>query len=250
MSIGIFLLIVTSAVALMFLLANHLPWAKDEKQQAGRARSHPAARHAEPAITAPLRGTPGEREVIQALLQHGFKPTAIYHDLLVRRSNGHTAQIDIVVATNVGLIVVEVKDMNGWLFGNGLHDFWTVTTSFGHNRYRLYNPFKQNETHIAALREMSPVLAALPMHSLVVMAGCCELRNVRFIPHGCYLTTTYKVTEAVEHIVRHSASACYADRWEVARLLQGAVDYGGSKERQRQHIMDVRRRLGADRVFE
>ena len=64
-------------------------------------------------ITSPNRGTPSERYLVTGLLKSGFKPTAIYHDLIVNTGNGKTAQIDIVVATDVGLIVIEVKDFTG-----------------------------------------------------------------------------------------------------------------------------------------
>ena len=65
-------------------------------------------------ITTPDRGTSSERHLVSHLLASGFKPTAVYHDLMVDSGNGKTAQIDIVVATDAGLIVIEVKDFTGY----------------------------------------------------------------------------------------------------------------------------------------
>ena len=70
-------------------------------------------------ITSPDRGTPSERYLVSQFLTSGFKSTAIYHDLIVDSGNGKTSQIDIVVATDAGLIVIEVKDFTGWTFGKG-----------------------------------------------------------------------------------------------------------------------------------
>jgi len=36
--------------------------------------------------------------------------------LYIRKHNGDFAQIDLVVATKVGIIVFEVKDYRGWIF--------------------------------------------------------------------------------------------------------------------------------------
>lgn len=82
-------------------------------------------------ITSPNRGTSSERQLVSRLLASGFKPTAIYHDLLVNSGNSKTAQIDIVVATDAGLIVIEVKDFSGWIFGKGNQDYWTQVSGYG-----------------------------------------------------------------------------------------------------------------------
>ena len=44
-------------------------------------------------ITSPDRGTPSERQLVSHLLASGFKPTAIYHDLMIESGNGKTTQI-------------------------------------------------------------------------------------------------------------------------------------------------------------
>ena len=201
-------------------------------------------------ITSPDRGTPSERYLVSNLLASGFKPTAIYHDLMVNTGNGKTAQIDIVVATDAGLIVIEVKDFTGWIFGKGNQDFWTQVSGYGKYRNRFYNPFKQNEGHIKALRRLSPQMATLPMYSLVVFAGDCELKDVNFIPHDCYLSTFYWSIKAVYDIIEGHPSAQYTDRWEVANLLKAAVERGGNTFLQEQHIYDIHDMLGTNRKYE
>ena len=76
-------------------------------------------------VTALDRGTWSERDLVYELLEHGIAPGAIFHDLYVKKANGRHAQIDLVVATKVGLIVFEVKDYSGWIFGRGNQDKWT-----------------------------------------------------------------------------------------------------------------------------
>lgn len=201
-------------------------------------------------ITTPDRGTPSERHLVSCLLASGFKPTAIYHDLMVESSNGKTTQIDIVVATYAGLIVIEVKDFTGWLFGRGNQEYWTQVSGYGRYKNRFYNPFKQNEGHIKALRGLSPQLSTLPMYSLVVFAGDCELKDVTFIPHDCYLATFYRAVYAVYDIIDSHPSAHYTDRWEVANLLKAAVDRGSDACLQEQHVYGIHDMLGTNRRYE
>lgn len=201
-------------------------------------------------ITSSDRGTPSERQLVSTLLASGFKPTAIYHDLMVDTGNGKTAQIDIVVATDAGLIVIEVKDFTGWIFGKGNQDYWTQVSGYGKYKNRFYNPFKQNEGHIKALRRLSPQMATLPMYSLVVFAGDCELKDVTFIPYDCYLSTFYRSIEAIYDIMEFHPSFHYQDRWEVANILKAAVDRGGNTFLQEQHVNDIHDMLGTNRRYE
>lgn len=201
-------------------------------------------------VTTPYRGTSSERRLVSRLLSVGFKPTAIYHDLMIESDYGKTTQIDIVVATDVGLIVIEVKDYIGWIFGKGNNDNWTQVSGYGKHKHRFYNPFKQNEGHIKALRGLSPQFASLPMYSLVVFAGDCELKNVSFIPHDSFLSTFYRATDAVRDIISSHPSAHYTDRWEVANLLKAAVKLGGNAYIQKQHVYDIHDMLGTNRRYE
>ena len=98
-------------------------------------------------ITSPDRGTPSERHLVSCLLASGFKSTAIYHDLIVDSGNGKTAQIDIVVATDAGLIVIEMKDFTGWIFGKGNQEYWTQVSGYGRYKNRFQQPLHGIQAH-------------------------------------------------------------------------------------------------------
>ena len=69
-------------------------------------------------VSSPTRGTKAERKLIIKMLKKGVHPKAIFHDLYLKRKSGSYSQIDLVVATPQGLVVIEVKDYSGWLFGS------------------------------------------------------------------------------------------------------------------------------------
>lgn len=70
-------------------------------------------------MTTRERGTVSEQRLIVTLLRLGYPPEAIFHDLYVGKTDGIYAQIDVVLLTVYGIVVFEVKEYSGWLFGNG-----------------------------------------------------------------------------------------------------------------------------------
>lgn len=87
------------------------------------------------------RGTPSERKLILTLLKHNIPASTIFHDLYLEKRPGKYAQIDAVIATRVGIIVFEVKDYSGWLFGKGHQPYWTQILAYGKERYRFTIPY-------------------------------------------------------------------------------------------------------------
>ena len=77
------------------------------------------------------RGNPSELDLVRTLIKNGSHPDAIFHDIYLERRNGTFSQIDLVMATPVGLIVFEVKDYGGWIFGSGNSTYWTQFWAFG-----------------------------------------------------------------------------------------------------------------------
>ncbi|UMY64679.1 MULTISPECIES: nuclease-related domain-containing protein [unclassified Flavobacterium] len=86
-------------------------------------------------VTERHRGTSSERELVLQLLRMGFRNTAIFHDLYIRNRNGTYTQIDLVLATDVGILVFEVKEYSGWIFGTGTQRNWTQVMGYGRYKY-------------------------------------------------------------------------------------------------------------------
>ncbi len=104
-------------------------------------------------VTPITRGEWSERRVVLKLLKAGINPKAIFHDLYIQKPNGTYTQVDVAVATKVGLIVFEVKDYSGWIFGNEHQKYWTQLLAYGKEKHRFYNPVMQNAGHIQAIRQ-------------------------------------------------------------------------------------------------
>jgi hypothetical protein len=194
-------------------------------------------------VTKTYRGTRTERKLVLKLLKSGIPAQTIFHDLYVRKSDGKYSQIDVVVATKVGILVFEVKDYSGWIFGKGYQKQWTQVLSYGRQQYRFYNPVMQNDGHIAALRKQIKQFENVPFFSIIVFYGDCLLRDVSNIPRGTNITFPRQVLDAVNVILNDNENASYTDKYEVINVLKEAVQNGENTEIRDEHIRNVRNML-------
>lgn len=186
------------------------------------------------------RGTRAERKLVLKLLKKGIHPKAIFHDLYIHNGNGKFSQIDLVVATPVGILVFEVKDYSGWIFGKGYQKQWTQVLAYGKEKYRFYNPVMQNRTHINNLQKQIRQFEDIPFFSIIVFYGNSVFRDVRGIPDGTLLIKPYHVVEAINFILNNNQRAGYTNKHEVSTTLQQAVANGANKDIQIQHIENIR----------
>lgn len=200
-------------------------------------------------VTKSDRGTYSERNLVLKLLKSGIPAQTIFHDLYLRKPNGSYSQIDLVIVTTAGIIVFEVKDYSGWIFGKGFQEQWTQVLAYGSQKYRFYNPIKQNSKHIFDVKNTRKQFKNIPFYSVIVFDGDCELRDVSFVPDGTFVVRAERILE-VMRIIQAKEPAPYTDKHEVIRVLREAVENGVHKEAEQQHIEKVTDLLGKHRVFD
>jgi len=102
-------------------------------------------------------------------------------DLLVKNQKSRTgySQIDHLVITPYCIFVIETKNYNGEIKGGRSDQQWTVS-----NRYKVYNPLKQNYGHIKAIENLLTDIPGERFVSMVSFTMRCrfsidpELRNI------------------------------------------------------------------------
>ena len=191
-------------------------------------------------VTETHRGTWSERKLVLKLLKHDIPAITVYHDLYVERHRGQYSQIDAVVVTKVGIIVFEVKDYSGWIFGKGYQNYWTQVLAYGKEKHRYYNPILQNKGHIEALKKKLEGIAEVPFYSVVIFYGRCTLRNISDIPYGTYVGYAGSVTSIIDEIMENNPPANYKDKWGVINTLREAASNGENWEIVNRHIQNVR----------
>ena len=201
-------------------------------------------------VTKLNRGTKTERDLVLHLLKNGIPAQTIFHDLYLTKYNGEYSQIDLVVITSAGIIVMEVKSLSGWIFGNGNYSGWTQVLAFGKTRYRFYNPIMQNNRHIQELKRKIIHSESIPFFSMVVFYGDCVLKELNFIPKGTFLVKANRVMEVINKIRKENVTVDYADKEEIVRVLKLAVQNGQREGIQERHIKNIEDKLGKKRIFD
>ena len=92
----------------------------------------------------------------------------VLHDVLIKNSEEHTSQIDLIIIGDRGIFVGEVKlYQDAKIYGDVNNSQWIYYKN-GH-KYEIYNPVKQNSKHIEHLRKFLCDFGDLPYFSVVTM---------------------------------------------------------------------------------
>ena len=201
-------------------------------------------------VTSLKRGTNSELNLILKLLKSGINSKTIFHDLIIKKENDKFSQVDIVIATTQGIIVIEVKDYSGWIFGNGNQTNWTQVMAYGKRKYRFYNPIKQVRSQISSLKNSLKQFEKIPFFSIIVFYGDCRLKDINYVPKGTFIVKPHRILEALNYIKANNEQAPYENKQEVVDFLKGAVLNGANKDYHNQHIDNIKDIVGKHRILD
>lgn len=191
-------------------------------------------------VTSKRRGTWSERDLVIKLLKKGFPAENIFHDLYVNKIDGSFSQIDIVLVTEVGIIVVEVKHYSGWIFGVGYNSQWAQVLAYGKKKYSFYNPILQNESHIQSLKSKLSKFGDIPFYSLIVFYGNCVLKSISFVPNEISIVKSNNTLDTINNILQNNIQSNSVNTTEISKLLREAVKNGEEREIRIRHIENIR----------
>ena len=140
-------------------------------------------------ISIPTAGEVGEHSVTRRLRRLDDEKYFIINDLLFRKQNGLTTQIDHVVVSPYGVFVIETKNISGYIYGREKGQKWKRIWKawwygFEHsNQLEFDNPILQNEAHIIALSERLGQGRQIPYYSIIAFSPEAELKvEVEHVP--------------------------------------------------------------------
>ena len=168
-----------------------------------------------------------ERRVGLRSLKMGINPKAIFHDLYIQKPNGEYTQVDVAVATKAGIIVFEVKDYSGWIFGNEHQKYWTQLLAYGKEKHRFYNPVMQNSGHIQAIRQCLQQNPDTPIYSVIVFFGSSEFKDVTCNANNTFIIYPRSIQQVVSEILMQP-NANFGNKYEIMNLFTKAVQNGNN----------------------
>ena len=188
------------------------------------------------------RGTFSERHCASSIIGGGIPASNVFYDLYVQNGLKWYTQVDALAVTDVGIIVFEVKDFSGWIFGNGTQESWCQT--FRHSKNHFYNPILQNNRHIEVLRKKLRLVADVPFYSVVVFYGSCVFKNVNEIPFDTSLIYSNQLASTIQDILRSNPPCRYQNMPALMSYLQQCQENGNNSRIVTQHIRNIRRTFG------
>ena len=168
------------------------------------------------------KGRTGERRVSRQLRRcRGY---VVISDIMLRRNDGGTTQIDHVAVGPAGVYVIETKNYRAQVEGNRYDDTWYVGCN------PVHNPIHQNYGHVCTLRELLGD-DTVTFHSLVVFPDDNEVRV--FAEEIC------SVSEMKAEIICCHDNELTADRIKdiSARIKEANIS---SRKERRAHVHRVR----------
>jgi hypothetical protein len=87
-----------------------------------------------------------------------------------------SVQIDHLIISPSGLIVIETKNRVGKIYGKEDDLNWTVVFKYGKEKASMFNPVKQNQGHLKSLEKI--LSTKTPMHSIIVFTKNADLREI------------------------------------------------------------------------
>lgn len=190
-------------------------------------------------VTQPNRGTRSERQMVLQLLKNGIPAQAIFHDLYFNNKSGTISQVDLVVATKVGIIVFEIKEYSGWLFGTGDQTNWTQVLAYGKEKYQFYNPIIQNQKHIVSIINQLDQFRNIPFYSIIVFFGNCQFKDISNVPEDVSLIKSWEIKNTIDEIINENQPAKYLNKTEIVNLFKIAVKNGEDEKLREKHFSNV-----------
>lgn len=192
----------------------------------------------------PTEPTDHERRIV-SLLQRSevFSPNCIFLDNFFKTASGKTVQIDLIAVSKRGILVIESKDYTGWIFGNGNQDRWTQVIY--KDKFRFYNPIKQNENHINSLRS---VIGNHRYYSLVIFGSGAELKDISYVPQNTFVAVDSRLNEVLLEICSREEVLTSEGVLEICRKIHNKRLIP-TEEMRKEHIRRIKDQTGEDRVF-
>ncbi len=100
-------------------------------------------------------------------------------DVTVSDGLGGVIQIDRLLLTTDRLLVLDVKNFDGMIFGNATHDTWTQV--LGSKNYPFANPVSENRIRVQAIKTLVP---GVPVTGCVLFTDSAQFPRGR--PQGVY----------------------------------------------------------------
>lgn len=158
----------------------------------------------------------------------------VVNNITIRTPQGKTTQIDHIIVSLYGIFVIETKNYKGWIFGSEESQQWTQLLY--KKKYQFYNPIKQNQGHIYALKNLLSDYSRLPFVSIVSFSPSATLKSITVSSEDTYVVYMHEVNRRIKSFSKVVMTPTDLDKI-VARIQQHHLADPGIKA---EHINNIK----------
>ena len=114
-----------------------------------------------------IKGFVGEKTISSILLLLDKKEYKVINNIVLKSGN-ITTQIDHLIISDFGILVIETKNFKGWIFGGENSEYWQQVIF--KSKIKFYNPIRQNQNHINILKNCLKEYPNLKYKSIIVFS--------------------------------------------------------------------------------
>lgn len=175
-------------------------------------------------------GTLGEFEVYRKLMNEGLSGAVYVFNREIPKNDGLFTECDLIIVHTKGLVVVENKHYTTRIFGNAV-DYDLSMIDHAGRKKSIYNPIKQNENHVLALKQYLSTYglyvddATTPVYSVVVFTAVDGDSSDDFIS-GINLEgvetkvcTSQNVAQTIMHLLNHTSAGAKLNSEKISEIL-------------------------------
>lgn len=180
-------------------------------------------------FNANIKGFLGEFAVFLRLSLLNKKKYKLLNNITLK-SNNYTSQIDHLVVSDFGIFVIETKNYSGWIFGSEKSEFWTQVLF--KNKYKLYNPIRQNNSHILTLKNCLKEFQNIRYIPIVVFTSKSSLN----IDTSYHVINSYNLNKTIKRY--SSVYISEEEKNKIVKLIKSLNIKGSSFKKQ--HIKNIK----------
>ena len=162
----------------------------------------------------------------------------VFNDVYIHRGN-RSVQIDHVVISRYGVFVIETKNYKEWVYGSANAEHWTQNI-YGH-KYQLYNPTRQNSSHVGALCNLFRITRDKTI-PLIVFAGSATVH----CSTDCYVVYFSQLRQ----IIDQNKNIQFTDEQVMQMVEKLSAALVTDKNSKREHVRKVRQQVAEKEQLE
>ncbi len=196
------------------------------------------------------KGRRGEFQTYDAAREFERDGSLFLFNLYLPRPDGTTTEVDLLLITRAGVVVIENKNYDGFIYGRDRGRYWCQVLSPKRPvKNRFLNPVLQNELHVRAVRrilEDGPLAVVPEIWSMIVFSDDCELNNLTLSSYAPPVVKRGAACETLRSLIRFRRTLT---KHEVDKIYDALEKYSHvSDEVKTAHVRNIERRLaGYDR---